>query len=149
MAPRSEPEVRRVAVAIIERDGKILIARRSGGGEFSGLWELPGGRCRDGEDPPACTVREVKEETGLTVRAGATAAFVRHAYPDFSVEIHAFFCTPLEGEARPLASEALEWVSWDELDRYSFPEANAELFARARRQRNPPRRGARRTPKDT
>lgn len=122
----------RVAVAIVQRDGRILIARRAEGASFGGLWELPGGRCLPGEEFADAAEREVREETGLTVRVEAPAAVVRHTYPGFTVEIHAFFCTPLSGEARPLASDALEWVAWDELERYRFPEANAELFAQAR-----------------
>jgi mutator protein MutT len=128
----------RVAVAIVERDGRILIARRAAGAAFGGLWELPGGRCLPGEELAAAAEREVREETGLSVRVGAPAAVVRHSYPDFTVEIHAFFCTPIAGEARPIASDALEWVSWDELERYRFPEANAELFAQARANQSKP-----------
>ena len=126
---------RRVAVAIIERDGKILIAQRGAGRAFAGLWELPGGRCRDGEDFAACALREVAEETGLRVRVEAPAAIVRHRYPGFTVEIHAFFCATMAGEAKPLASDSLRWVGWDDLERYRFPAANQELFAQARRRR--------------
>jgi len=131
---------RRVAVAIIEREGKILIARRGAGRAFAGLWELPGGRCRDGEGFAECALREVAEETGLQVRVEAPAAIVRHRYPDFAVEIHAFFCTALAGEAKPLASDCLQWVTWDELEHYRFPAANQELFAQARRRRAPIKR---------
>jgi 8-oxo-dGTP diphosphatase len=135
MAPENRTARQRVAVGIIERDARFLIARRRPGRSFAGLWELPGGRCREGEEPEACVVRELREETGVTVRADRLAAVVVHSYPELTVEIHAFFCTLLEGEARPLDSDAVAWIAWSEIESYRFPEANRELFAAARRAR--------------
>jgi len=125
------PPLRRVAVAFVEDRGRLLIARRRPGATFAGMWELPGGRCRGGEEPAACVVREVREETGLEVRVERPAAVVVHSYPDVTVELHAFFCSVLAGDARPLESQEVVWVGRDELDRYEFPAANRELFARA------------------
>lgn len=128
----SEPALRRVAVAVIERDGRFLIARRHEEGPHGGLWELPGGKCRKGEGPAECVVREVREETGLTVSPGPAAGILRHRYERFTAEIHVYFCRILEGEARPLTSQEIAWIGWDEIGRYRFPEANQALFSQAR-----------------
>lgn len=125
----------RIAVAIIERDGKILVAQRKAESPFPNLWELPGGRCRDGEEPARCVVREVKEETGLSVRPEAPAGLVEHSYPECTVEIHAFFCSILDGEAQPLESQSIVWIGWEEIEKYEFPEANKRVFLEARRLR--------------
>lgn len=132
----ADPAPTRIAVAIIERDGNFLIARRKAGGTFPDLWELPGGRCRDGEDPAACVVREVMEETGLHVRPEAGAGVIEHAYPEFCVEIHAYFCRILGGQARPIESQAIAWIGWDEIGHYAFPEANQKLFPLAHKLRS-------------
>lgn len=121
-----------IAVAIIEEKGKFLISRRKAPGLFANLWELPGGRCRDGEDPAACVVREVLEETGLHVRPEAGAGVIEHVYPEFTVRIHAYFCRILGGAAHPIESQAIAWIGWDEIGKYSFPEANEKLFSQAR-----------------
>jgi mutator protein MutT len=123
--------MRRVALALVEHEGRILIARRRAGTTFGGLWELPGGGCREGEAPADCAAREVLEETGLRVRVERAAARLVHAYPEFTVELHAFFCSVLEGEAQPLASDAVAWVTREELAAREFPPANRALFAQA------------------
>jgi len=125
--------VRRVALAIIEKDGRILIARRRATGSFPHCWELPGGKCGSGEEPEECLVREVLEETGLRVTASAPGFVHVHAYPDKSLEFHVFFCRVLEGEARPMESEQLAWIDWNEIDRFEFPPANRKIFSEARR----------------
>lgn len=132
----NEVERQRVALAIIEKDGKFLIARRKAEGAFASLWELPGGKCRKGEDPASCLVREVREETGLEVCAETSAGITEHAYSGLTVELHAFFCRVLSGEARALESQAVAWIDWDAIPDYSFPAANRELFVKARRLRD-------------
>ena len=124
---------RRVAVAIIEKEGRVLIAQRNAGGSFPLFWELPGGGCFKGEDPATCVAREVKEETGLTVRPEACAGVFEHSYPELTVEIHVFFCSILAGEARPLESRAVAWIDWNEIGSHRFPPANEQIFSQARR----------------
>jgi mutator protein MutT len=131
----NEVERQRVALAIIEKDGKFLIAQRKAEGTFASLWELPGGKCRNGEDPVSCLVREVREETGLEVCAEISAGIIEHAYSGLTVELHAFFCRVLSGEARALESQAIAWIDWDAIPDYSFPAANKELFVQAHRLR--------------
>jgi mutator protein MutT len=128
-------ERQRVAVAIIEKDGKFLIAQRKAHGAFASLWELPGGKCRHGEDPVVCVVREVREETGLEVLAEAGAGIIEHDYAGLTVELHAFFCRVLSGEARALESQVVAWVDWDAIPNYPFPEATHALFSLVKRVR--------------
>jgi mutator protein MutT len=132
----NDVERQRVALAIIEKDGKFLIAQRKAEGSFASLWELPGGKCRKGEEPISCVVRDVREETGLEVCADTSAVIVEHAYSGLTVELHAFFCRVLSGEAAALESQAIAWIAWDAIPDYSFPAANRELFVEARRLRN-------------
>jgi mutator protein MutT len=115
-------------VGLVRRDGRILITRRRSGATFAGFWELPGGGCLPGETPAECVVREVREETGAVVRVERAAPVVTHAYPELTVELHPFVCTLVEGEPRPLESQALAWVAPHELGLYRFPEANRALF---------------------
>lgn len=131
----NEVERQRVALAIIEKDGKFLIAQRKAEGTFASLWELPGGKCRKGEDPVSCLVREVREETGLEVCVETSAGIIEHAYSGLTVELHAFFCDVLSGEARALESQAVAWIEWDAIPDYPFPAANRELFVKAQRLR--------------
>jgi mutator protein MutT len=121
----------RIAVAIIEREGKFLITQRKSEGPFAGFWELPGGKCHDGEDPADCVVREVREETGLVVAPGARACVIEHTYSECTVEIHAYFCRIRQGTPSCFASQASAWIGWDEIEHYSFPAANRRLFAQA------------------
>jgi mutator protein MutT len=121
----------RIAVAIIEQEGKFLITQRKSEGTFADLWELPGGKCNDGEDPADCVVREVQEETGLVVAPGVRACVIEHAYSKYIVEIHAYFCRIRQGTPICFASQAFAWIGWDEIEHYRFPAANRLLFARA------------------
>ncbi len=134
--PQSEiRNLKRVAVALIEQDGRILVARRKAGVPFAHFWELPGGRLQDRESPRDCVVREVKEETGLTVWPEERLGIFEHEYPEFTVEIHAFICRVIEGEAQPLDSQAIAWVAWDEIQEFRFPAANEKIFAEALRRK--------------
>jgi mutator protein MutT len=132
--PQSEIRNRkRVSVALIEQSGKILVARRKEGAFLGNYWELPGGGMQDGESPEECVVREVREETGLDVRPEAHVGVFDHDYPELTVEIHAYFCRPLGGEARALASAEIAWIGWEEIPKYRFPAANEKIFAAALR----------------
>ena len=132
----SKSEIRnrkRVAVALIDQAGKILVARRKEGAFLGNYWELPGGGMRDGEGPEECVVREVREETGLDVRPELHVGVFDHDYPELKVEIHVWFCRSLGGEARALDSDEIAWIGWEEIPRYRFPPANEKIFAAALR----------------
>jgi len=118
---------------ILDRQGRILIARRSAKGLLGGLWEFPGGR-RQGREPLAQTVRrEVREETGLEVEVGPALPVVRHAYSHFTVKLHPFLCRRVSGQARALAAEVVRWVPVKDLGQYPFPAANRKIEANLHR----------------
>lgn len=125
--PRTE-----IAVAVVERDGRLLIGEREAGLPLAGLWEFPGGKVEPGETPAAAAVRECREETGLVVRIVDTYPCVDHDYEHAAVRLHFFRCAIVEAERPPAAR--FRWVEAAELDRYRFPPANAELVARLARQ---------------
>ncbi|MCS6989382.1 MAG: A/G-specific adenine glycosylase [Chloroherpetonaceae bacterium] len=126
--PREE-----IAVGIVLREGKALIALRPPNGLLGNLWEFPGGKRERGERLEDCCKREVEEETGLKVRVGKRIAVVKHAYSHFKITLHAFLCDWIEGEAQPKSSQEARWVSLDELDRYAFPKANKSVIEVLRR----------------
>jgi 8-oxo-dGTP diphosphatase len=120
-----------VVAAVIERDGKVLIARRPEGAHLGGLWEFPGGKRQPGETQEEALGRELREELGLEVRVGPAIEAVEWGYPDRRVRLTFFRCEA-EEDPRPLEGQATAWVAPGELGRYEFPPADAALIARLR-----------------
>lgn len=118
-----------VAVAVVERRGRILIGRRHARGLLGGLWELPGGKVRANESLAQAVRREVREEMGIRVRVLEPLATIRHAYSHFRVTLHAFRCRYVSGQPRAIGCEAFRWVHPKDLGDYPFPAANLKLFA--------------------
>ena len=118
-----------VAAAIIERDGRWLMARRLKGTHLEGLWEFPGGKVDPGETLEACLVRELAEELGVAGprRRPALVDDARLSRPSAS-QLHFYDCT-IDGEPRPLLGQELRWVSASELASLPLPEADAGLVA--------------------
>lgn len=121
-----------VVAAVIERDGRILIARRPRSAHLGGLWEFPGGKPKLGETPQAALRREIQEELGALVSVGELYETVEWAYPDKRVRLSVYRCL-IEGEPRPLEGQEIVWVRPGELGRYQFPPADATLIARLSR----------------
>jgi 8-oxo-dGTP diphosphatase len=121
----------RVVAAVVERDGRILIARRRPGGPFGGKWEFPGGKVRDGESDAEALARELREETACTVRVRDLLEEVDHDYPELRVCL-AFYRCDLEVGCHPRAHDhdRLAWVEPADLGRYDFLEADLPLVAR-------------------
>ncbi len=115
-------------MGVVWRGDEILIAKRPPAGLLGGLWEFPGGKPQAGESLAAAVVREVGEELGIEVEAGAKIAEVDHAYSHFEITLHAFHCRYLTGTPKPLGCEEYAWVAPAELDRYAFPAANRRLL---------------------
>lgn len=130
--PRKEPTKvtphHTIGVGVIWKDDRILIALRPEQGLLGGLWEFPGGKCKPDETLQDCVKREILEETGLTVQVGQKLETVKHAYTHFKITLHAFECHYVQGEAVPKASQALKWVTLDEIDQFAFPKANKKVL---------------------
>jgi mutator protein MutT len=121
-----------VVAAVIEREGRILIARRHGGSHLGGLWEFPGGKRQPGETPEAALVREIREELDAAVTVGELLDDVEWAYPEKTVRLLFFRCA-LDDEPRAAEGQEIAWVAPADLDRYEFPPADGGLVARLRR----------------
>ncbi len=122
-----------IALALILHpgdDARILIAQRQDSAHQGGLWEFPGGKCRPGEAPADCAVRETREETGLEIAVLEAWPTVTHVYADRTVALHPFLCRAVSAEAKPISSKQVVWAARADLYGYPFPEANAPLLER-------------------
>jgi 8-oxo-dGTP diphosphatase len=119
-----------VAVALIDVDGRILLARRPEGKKLAGLWEFPGGKVQDGEVPEAALARELKEELGIDVSPDHLAPFVfaSHAYESFHLLMPLFLCRRWAGKPTAREGQALAWVAPDRLVEYPMPPADRPLI---------------------
>ena len=117
----------RIAIAVVEHDGRYLIGRRGEGAPLAGLWEFPGGKIQAGETAELAAARECLEETGLAVEVGPAYPSVSHQYAHGEVALEFFACRPLEPARIPKAP--FRWVLAADLGDYEFPEANGGLVA--------------------
>jgi 8-oxo-dGTP diphosphatase len=129
-APATKPMLLVVACALIDADGKILLARRPEGKKMAGLWEFPGGKVNPGELPEAALVRELKEELGIDVAAQNLAPFVfaSHPYETFHLLMPVFLCRRWAGKPAAREGQALAWVAPDRLVEYPMPAADRPLI---------------------
>ena len=118
------------AVALIDKDGRILLAQRPKGKPMAGLWEFPGGKIESGETPEVALVRELKEELGIDTWKSCLAplAFASHAYDDFHLLMPLFACRKWEGVPRPRENQVLKWVGKQDLRSYEMPAADVPLI---------------------
>jgi 8-oxo-dGTP diphosphatase len=119
------------ACALIDADGRVLIAQRPQGKSMAGLWEFPGGKVEPGERPEQCLIRELKEELGITVREECLAplTFASHSYPDFHLLMPLYVCRRWEGIVTAQEQQALKWVRPGELKNYPMPPADEPLIS--------------------
>jgi 8-oxo-dGTP diphosphatase len=117
-----------VAVAVVMREGRVLVARRASGSHLGGLWEFPGGKIEPGEAAQAAAARELAEETGLLAGTTEPLTTFVHSYPDRTVRLHVFLARRPEGEVVPGTGQVWEWVSRDELEALPMPEANRAIL---------------------
>src|ERR1700689_5375861 len=123
-----------VCVALIDADGRVLLAQGPAGKPMAGLWEFPGGKLDAGETPEAALIRELTEELGIDVAASDLApfSFASHAYATFHVLLLLYVCRRWQGEARACEGQALAWVPPNQLDAYAMPAADQPLIAMLR-----------------
>jgi A/G-specific adenine glycosylase len=126
--PRKAIPHHTIVVAAIRRRGRYLIGKRPATGLLGGLWEFPGGKVEPGETHADALTREVREETGLTIRVGRPIAVVDHTYSHFSVTLHVYACEVASGRPTGHFHADLKWVPLDQLNRYAFPAANRRFL---------------------
>ena len=120
-----------VAVALIDADGRVLIAQRPEGKQMAGLWEFPGGKVDPGERPEEALIRELKEELGIDVNEACLAPFVfaSHAYESFHLLMPLYLCRRWSGTVTAHEHAALKWVRPNALAEWPMPPADAPLVA--------------------
>ncbi len=122
-----------MAVAVIHRDGKVLIARRRWEDSFGGYWEFPGGKVNEGEGMPAALEREIREELGVRVEVGQERLVLEHRYPGRTIRLHCFDCRLAGGQPRSIECAEWRWVLPAQLAQFHFPPASQALIASLRK----------------
>ena len=119
------------ACALIDPDGRVLLAQRPAGKPMAGLWEFPGGKVEPGERPETTLIRELKEELGIDVQEPCLAplTFASHTYPDFHLLMPLYVCRRWEGTVTALEGQNLVWVRPQRLRDYEMPPADEPLVA--------------------
>jgi 8-oxo-dGTP diphosphatase len=119
------------ACALVDTDGRVLIAQRPEGKAMAGLWEFPGGKVEANERPEDTLIRELHEELGIVVREACLAplTFASHGYPDFHLLMPLYVCRRWEGTVQPLEHQRLAWVRPNRLKDYPMPPADVPLIS--------------------
>ncbi|GAB1580075.1 (deoxy)nucleoside triphosphate pyrophosphohydrolase [Phyllobacterium phragmitis] len=118
------------ACALVDADGRVLLAQRPEGKPLAGLWEFPGGKVEPGETPEETLIRELKEEIGIVTKPACLAplTFASHTYEDFHLLMPLYICRRYEGIARSLEGQALKWVRPRDMRDYPMPPADEPLI---------------------
>ncbi|CAN7701905.1 MULTISPECIES: 8-oxo-dGTP diphosphatase MutT [Mesorhizobium] len=118
------------ACALVDADGRVLLAQRPEGKQLAGLWEFPGGKVEPGETPEQCLIRELQEEIGIEtdIPCLAPLTFASHSYDDFHLLMPLFVCRRFRGIAQPKEGQALKWVRPKQMRDYPMPPADAPLI---------------------
>ena len=118
------------ACALVDADGRVLIAQRPEGKQLAGLWEFPGGKVEPGETPAEAVVRELAEELGVTTQIAwlAPLTFASHSYETFHLLMPLFVCRRFTGTARGLEGQSIKWVRPKDMRSYPMPPADEPLI---------------------
>lgn len=122
------------AVALIDVDGRVLLAQRPAGKSMAGLWEFPGGKVEPGETPEAALIRELHEELGISTWKSCLAplTFASHSYPDFHLLMPLFACRRWDGVVQGREGQEITWVRPENLRNYPMPPADLPLISTLR-----------------
>ncbi len=119
------------ACALVDADGRVLLAQRPDGKAMAGLWEFPGGKVEGNETPEQSLIRELQEELGIVVNEACLAplTFASHAYPDFHLLMPLYVCRRWEGQVTAIEGQKLAWVKPNRLRDYEMPPADVPLIS--------------------
>ncbi|MCE3231797.1 MAG: putative mutator MutT protein [Rickettsiaceae bacterium] len=119
------------AGVLIDEDGKMLIAKRPSDKDMAGMWEVPGGKVKEGEVPEITLARELKEELGIQTSPGCflPLTFISYRYPTFHLIMYVFVCRKWNGIVMGAEGQEIKWIRTNELVKYDMPEANLPLIA--------------------
>lgn len=134
MSADSLPTLLVVAVALVDRDGRVLLAERPEGKNLAGMWEFPGGKVAPGETPEAALIRELQEELGIDTEASCLApfTFASHTYEAFHLLMPLYICRVWQGNPQGLEGQRLAWATPQEMLKYPMPPADKPLVAMLR-----------------
>jgi 8-oxo-dGTP diphosphatase len=118
-----------IACALIDPDGRVLLAQRPAGKNLAGLWEFPGGKMEPGERPEETLIRELREELGIEVKEPCLApfSFASHSYADFHLLMPLYVCRRWEGTLRALEHEAIKWLKPKDMAQLPLTPADVPL----------------------
>ncbi|WP_374828730.1 8-oxo-dGTP diphosphatase MutT [Paenochrobactrum pullorum] len=118
------------ACALVDNDGRVLLAQRPEGKQLAGLWEFPGGKVEAGETPEETLIRELQEELGIITQTACLAplTFASHTYDDFHLLMPLYICRRYEGIARGMEGQAIKWVQPRDMRDYPMPPADEPLI---------------------
>ncbi len=119
------------AAALIDKDGRVLVAQRPEGKPMAGLWEFPGGKVKEGETPEFALCREIEEELGIEVRecCFTPIAFASHSYKEFHLVMPLYVCRMWKGIVTPREGQAVKWMKINELYGLKMPDADVPLIS--------------------
>ena len=125
-----QPVILVVAAALVDADGRVLIAQRPEGKSMAGLWEFPGGKIEANESPEQALIRELGEELGIAVKEACLApfTFASHSYPNFHLLMPLYVCRRWDGIPQPRHHAALKWVRPNDMKDYPMPAADLPLI---------------------
>jgi len=129
-APKKKRKTVPIAVGVIIKNGKVLIAQRPPDVILGNLWEFPGGKQEDGESLELTCVREIKEEIGMDVKVMSPIMSFKHHYSHYSIMLHFFYCRAIRGRVKANAGNTMRWVDLSSLRKYAFPRANLRVIER-------------------
>ena len=130
MADTTLPILTVAACALVDADGRVLLAQRPEGKSMAGLWEFPGGKVEPGETPEQTIIRELAEELRIETRVACLAplTFASHSYDEFHLLMPLFVCRRFWGTPMPVEGQALKWVRPRDMRSYPMPAADEPLI---------------------